>query len=104
MPTHEFVDKLCKHCGLPPDRAPPVCSVNQYGKPARRALDAIGLEYVGFETRGMYATYRSPLNADACERLFWPQIEKILKMLEELDALEDYRSEAAASAWYWGID
>jgi hypothetical protein len=80
---HEYVNKLCIHCGLPPRHANPAgCPVNKYGEPAKRALAAVGLVYVGFELRGMYATYDSPLQPGFCERMFWPQIEAILKLKE----------------------
>lgn len=84
--THEFADGLCKHCGLPPRHAAKdVCPVNKFGEPAKRALEAVGLVYVGFEVRGMYATYESPLQPGVCERMFWPQIEKILELTHDAE-------------------
>lgn len=85
---HEFSAGLCVHCGLPPRYAPPgeICQVNKYAEPAKRALAAIGLEYVGFEPRGMYATYQSPLSVGFCERMFWPQIEAILDLMVKAKA------------------
>ncbi len=97
---HEFTDGLCVHCGLPPRYAPPgeICQVNKYGAPAKRALAAIGLEYVGFEPRGMYATYQSPLSVGFCERMFWPQIEKILDLIHDPDRLRQ-RQESCNHLW-----
>ncbi len=79
---HEFTDGLCIHCNLPPRYAPPgePCPVNKYAEPSRRALAKIGLEYVGFETQGMYATYKSLLTPGHCERMFWVTIEKLLRL------------------------
>ena len=79
--NHEYVDKLCIHCGLPRKRADRNgCPVNKYGEPAAMALAAIGLTYVGFELNGMYANYQDPLSPGFCGRMFWPQIEAILEL------------------------
>ena len=90
--THDFTNStLCIHCGLPPRHAPhgEECPINKFAEPSQRALDAIGLVYVGFELRGMYATYKRPLTDGFCERMFWPQIEKILKLRQANDPVRD---------------
>lgn len=58
--------------------------MNKYGEPAKRALAAIGLVYVGFETNGMYANYQDKLSPGFCGRMLWPQITAINGMLDLL--------------------
>lgn len=97
MPLHEpETTGLCRHCGLPPERAPASaeCPSRKLAEPAMRACAAIGLEFVEYQTDPVtkigFAVVRSKLLGDSgCERFYDEQIAKVLEILDRLRAMEE---------------
>lgn len=83
--THETApDGLCLHCGMPVCRPdlPPICEIAGHAAKAKRALGALGLEYVSYELRGRYALYRSVDTPGLCERLHQGQIDRVIQLAD----------------------
>lgn len=97
MPLHEHdTTGLCRHCGLPTERAPPSgeCPAHKLASPAMRACEAIGLEFVEYQvdpvTKIGFAVVRSKLLGDSgCERFYDEQIRKVLELLDRIRAMEE---------------
>lgn len=62
------------------------CRTRTLGEPARRALEAVGMEFMSYElNKDMgFALARDKLCSEMGRRIYWPEIEAILTLKGEL--------------------